>query len=50
MLQRLKKRKHEQFEHETKRDLRADVQHGATRKQNTVNNFSCGTTGDQEPK
>ena len=24
--------------------------YGALRKQNTVNNFSCGTSGDQEPK
>ena len=39
-----------QFEHETKRDLCADVRHGATRKQNTINNFSCRTSGDQEPK
>ena len=26
------------------------VRNGAKRKQNTVNNFSCGTSGDQEPK
>ena len=30
--------------------LWADVQHGATRKLNTVNNFSCGTSSDQETK
>ena len=30
--------------------ISADVWHGATRKQNTVNNFSCGTSGNQEPK
>ena len=30
------------IEHETKCDLRADVRHGAIRKQNTVNNLSGG--------
>ena len=39
-----------QFEHKTKRDLWADVRHGATRKQYTVNKISCGASGDQEPK
>ena len=34
----------------TKCDLWADVRNGATRKHNTVNKFSCGASGDQEPK
>ena len=33
-----------------KRDLWADDRHGATKKQITSNNFSCGTSGDHEPK
>ena len=37
-----------QFEHEC--DFRADVWHGATRKQNTLNSLSGVTSGDQEPK
>ena len=39
-----------QFELKTECDLRAEVQHGATTKQNTVKNLSGGTSGDQEPK
>ena len=44
------KKSTKQFELEIERDLWADIRHGATRKQNTVNNFGCGASGDQEPK
>ena len=30
--------------------MKLSVRNGATRKQNTVKNFGCGTSGDQEPK